>query len=589
MTIDFKWGLRIPLRDGTQLHAALYRSRAATGPAACLFTRTPYTIDRVHPRALYLAKQGFPVLVVDVRGRGDSQGEFRPFIQEAQDGFDVAEWLARQSFCNGQVAMFGSSYGGYDQWATAKEFPPHLVSIAPAVAAAPGIEGEPMRSNVFCSYVTRWLTEITGHTQQQRLFDDREFWRDQFRAWYESGRPFKELDRMIGNPLPAFQEWLTHPMQGAYWDAYRPTPEQYARLDLPILTITGCYDSAQLGALHYYREHLRHAPPEALAKHFLIIGPWDHFVAAPKAEFGGLKFGPASLLDVMKLHVEWYDWTLRDGSKPAFLQKNVAYYVMGAEKWRYADTLEAVTARYELFYLDSSGAASQLASHGALTPTRGTGPADAYLYDPRDLSIAEVESQFEYPQQSAPQYALLNPTFPSDSLVEQTQVYANEGKVLVYHSQPFSQDTELSGFFKLTAWIAIDQPDTDFIVSVHELTREGRSILLTADFQRARHRESLCEESLIGTTEPLRYEFNHFTFVSRQLQQGSRLRLVIGPVNSIYYQKNYNSGKPVAEESIEDARPVRVRLFHDESHPSALQVPFGQPEDKMSSDATEVH
>jgi predicted acyl esterase len=94
---------------------------------------------------------------------------------------------------------------------------------------------------------------------------------------------------------------------------------------------------------------------------------------------------------------------------------------------------------------------------------------------------------------------------------------------------------------------------------------------------RARYRESLREPKLIRTTEPLQYDFGRFTFVSREIKRGGRLRLVIGPINSIHCQKNYNSGGVVAEEAIENARPVNVMLFHDREHPSALYVPIGRP------------
>jgi hypothetical protein len=94
---------------------------------------------------------------------------------------------------------------------------------------------------------------------------------------------------------------------------------------------------------------------------------------------------------------------------------------------------------------------------------------------------------------------------------------------------------------------------------------------------RARYRESLRKERLIDTHGPLRFVFDRFTFVSRLIRRGHRLRLILGPVCSIYFQKNYNSGQTVAEESICDARVVNVKLFHDEARPSALYVPRGCP------------
>src|SRR5690606_36222007 len=140
----------------------------------------------------------------------------------------------------------------------------------------------------------------------------------------------RELDSWIGNPSAIFQEWLQHPHQDAYWDAHNPTADEYAKLRLPILTITGSHDVNQSGALTHYRAHMKNASPEARDAHYLVIGPWDHAgTRTPRAEFGGLTLGSASLVDLPKLHLDWYAWTMQQGAKPEFLQKNVAYYVMG--------------------------------------------------------------------------------------------------------------------------------------------------------------------------------------------------------------------------------------------------------------------
>ena len=110
---------------------------------------------------------------------------------------------------------------------------------------------------------------------------------------------------------------------------------------------------------------------------------------------------------------------------------------------------------------------------------------------------------------------------------------------------------------------------------MHEIALDGSSLLLSVDWLRARHRESLREEKLIETKDPLCYEFSSFTFVSRRVRKGHRLRLVIGPVDSIYWQKNYNSGGVVAAESFAQAHAVTVRLYHDRARPSVLYVPLG--------------
>jgi len=555
--VNFQWGVKIPMRDGVKLNATVY-TPAKKEPAPCIFTLTPYISQSYHDRGMYFASHGYPFLTIDVRGRGNSEGEFHPLIQEAKDGYDIVEWLAKQPYCNGKVTMWGGSYAGYDQWATAKEFPPHLATIVPVASPYAGVDF-PMSYSVFYTYDMQWLFFTSGRTSQERIFGDDAFWSGKFRHWFESGLPYKELDTVVGAPSPIFQEWVAHPHPDTYWDQYNPTSEQYSKLSIPILTITASHDDDQPGALAHYREYMKNASPEGRARHYLVIGPWDHAgTRTPNAKVGGLTFGPASLVDLPKLHLDWYSWTMQGGSKPEFLRNYVAYYVMFADKWRYADSLAAVTREERALHLGSRANANDVLNAGSLSTEAQKGEPDHYVYDPRDTSIAELETQID----------------PA-SLVDQTLVYARSGKQLVYHSAVFDRDTEVSGFFRLSAWIAIDQPDTAFRADVYEIRQDGSSIALASQVVQARYRQSVREPQLVKTKAPQRYELEHFPFVSQEIKKGSRLRLVIAPVNSIQSEKNYNSGGVVAEESMKDARPVNVKLFHDPQHQSTLYVPLG--------------
>ena len=560
--VDLRWDVKIPLRDGVQLSATVYTPRNQAAPAPCIFTLTPYIAQSYHDRGIYFAAHGLPFLTVDARGRGNSGGEFRPLIQEASDGYDVVEWLAKQPWCNGKVSMWGGSYAGYDQWAAARERPPHLATIVPVASPWPGADF-PYRNNIASPYLAQWLLFTSGNTSQAMIFGDSDLWAGIWKDRFEKGEAFRSVETLAGSGRPVLSEWLAHPAVDGFYDAYGATPEQFRALDIPILTITGSYDDDQPGAMTWYRNYMKFASPEQRARHFLVIGPWDHAATrTPRASIGGLDFGPDSLVDLPKLHLDWYGWTMAGGPRPDFLKKPVAYYVMGAERWRYADSLEAVTAEMRPYFLDSMTNANQVLASGSLTASgAGAGRPDHYVYDPRDVSTAGLQATVD----------------PGD-LTSQTLVYAFDGKQLVYHTPAFDRDTEVSGFFSLSAWIAIDQPDTDFAASVYEIDRDGRSILLSTDQVRARYRESQREARLVTTRAPQRYDFDHFTFVSRKIGAGSRLRLVIGPINSIYAQKNYNSGRAVSDETMADAHPVTVTLVHDKAHPSALYVPIGQPE-----------
>lgn len=447
---------------------------------------------------------------------------------------------------------------------TLKESPPHLKTIVPAASVHVAVDF-PFFKNISYPYTIQWLTFTSGLTGNPNLFGEHEFWVEKFCELYLDHRPFKELDQVIGNSSTVFQTWIEHPAPDAYWDQMALTPDEYDRIEIPILTITGHYDGDQPGAFHYYRQHMRSASP-AREAHYLVVGPWDHAgTRTPRKEIGGLTFGEASLVDLNKLHREWYDWTLKDGEKPEFLKGRVAYYVMGADEWKYANSLEEIVSETRRLYLDSRhGEANDVFRSGSLvdSPPAGSQP-DEYTYDPLDVRPAKIE------REELENY-----------MTDQRDALNLFGNGLVYHSEPFTEVAELSGVVRLVTWMAIDAPDIDFQATLSEILLDGTSIFLTRDMVRARYRESLREEKLVTPGEINRYEFDGFTFFSRLIAKGSRLRLVLTSPNSIYVQKNYAGGGVVAEESRTDARLVRVTLYHDSDHPSYLDLPLARSKEE---------
>jgi len=556
-----QWGVKIPLRDGVHLNATLYRPHEQKDPLPVIFTFTPYIGDSYLDRATYFSRNGYVYALVDVRGRGNSEGKFEPFANEGRDGYDVVEWLAKQTWCNGKVAMWGGSYAGFDQWTTLKEFPPHLATIVPAAAAHPAVDF-PFFHNVYSSYIIQWLTYTSGVTGNTNTFGDSGYWKSKFTDLYMKHLPFQELDRVVGNTTTVFRKWLDHPVADAYWNAMAPTNADYKKISIPILTITGHYDGDQAGAMTYYLRHMQYGTESAKAQHYLIVGPWDHAgTRTPRREVAGLTFADTSLVDLNYLHKQWYDWTMKGGPKPDFLRDRVAYYVAGEDVWRYAASLEALSPKVQKLYLSSTGGrADDVFRSGQLSeaaPSQ-TEP-DHFTYDPLDIRPAALQQKN-------------NP----NGLTDQTDVLNLFGNGLIYHTDRFESATEVTGYIKFVAWMAMDVPDTDFAVRLDEVKADGTSVHLTSDMMRARYRDSLTQEKLVKPGEVNRYEFNGFTFFSRKVSKGSRLRLFLSCPNSIQLEKNYNSGKMVAMESGKDARTAHITLYHDPSRASFLEIPVIQ-------------
>ncbi len=557
---DMRWSVKIPMRDGVLLNATVFQPHSQKDPLPVIFTFTPYIGDSYTDRAMYFAEHGYVFALVDVRGRGNSGGTFEPFANEGRDGYDVVEWFAKQLYCDGKVTMWGGSYAGFDQWTTLKEFPPHLATIVPAAAAHPGVDF-PFQYNIFGPYDMQWLTFTSGVTGNEKLFGDGAYWAAKALEYYDKHLAFVEYDRIVGNPSAVFQKWVQNPIPGTYYDLMVPSSGHYKRIQIPILTITGDYDGDQPGAFTYYKAHMKYGTAEAKEKHFLIIGPWDHAgTRTPKRDVGGLKFGEASVLDLNKLHTEWYDWTMKGGKKPEFLKKRVAYYVVGAgaENWKYADTLESISDETRTLYLESNGKAGSVFESGMLADKPDAGAdSDKWTYDPLDTRAGDAESEDD-----------------TGSIVSQHAVMNTYGNGAIYHSEPFAEATEVSGFLKLNVWLSMDVPDTDLEADIYEISPSGDSVFLTGATMRARYRESLREEKLVTPGKIENYVFDNFTFFARRIAKGSRLRLFVHCLNTPGTEKNYNSGGVVALETAKDAKTAHVTLIHDAEHESALVLPI---------------
>jgi hypothetical protein len=570
-SVDFMWGVKIPLRDGVRLNAVVIKPQAMREPPPTLFALTPYGAADAGliQTATYFAQNGYVFAAVDCRGRGNSEGRFEPYVNEGPDGYDITEWLARQPWSNGRVAMWGISYLGIDQWSTLKEFPPHLKTIVPTATSRIGLD-YPWRNNVAQPRGLRFVIQTSGRTQN---VSPTSFWIEKFQELYQKHLPFRDFDMMVGERSSLFQKWVAHPTPDAYWDAIAPTPDDFRRVNIPILaldgyydvflaTTDGYYDVALPGLMSYYRQLMQYGNPRVTAQDYLILGPWDHGgTLRPATAVGGLKFAEASATPVPRIHKEWYDWVLKDGKKPEFLKGRVTYYVPGAEVWKGADSLETISNTRRILYLDSTnGTANDVFHSGGLTEAKpGALAPDHYVYDPLDVRPAELERREI-----------------KDYLTDQRFALNLFGNGLVYHSEAFREDTEVTGDLKLVAWIAMDVPDTDFEVSVDEILFDGSAVHLTDDLMRARYRDSLTQAKLVKPGEINQYEFTRFNFFSRRIAKGSRLRLVLKCPNSINWEKNYNSGGVVAEESGKDARTAHITLYHDSERPSHLEIPVVQ-------------
>ena len=549
----------VPARDGIGLHVRIWQADPSGDRRPAILSLTPYTSDDAQEYGDYFARHGYVYVSMDARGRGESEGEFWPMAQDGPDGADVVRWISGRPWSDGRVAMRGGSYRGMVQWqilAALRGDTSALRTVVPTAAAYPGWDF-PNPGDIFMSYVTRWLGFVQGNALQSNLFGDDTYWAGRYEVMHREGVPFADLDSLTGIAPRVFQRWLSHPTFDAFWRSMSPDSAVYATMALPILTITGHFDGDQDGAMRYYREHMRWGPPGGAARHYLVIGPWSHSgTRHPQKRLAGLTFADTSAIDIKRLHLDWYDWILRGGSKPTFLADRVVYYVMGAARWRSAPSLETLADTSRSLYLSApDGDPSDVFHSGRLLAAAPESEdVDRYVYDPRDTAdIAALRSMQE------------DFTSPGAAFMA--------GPKFVYHSAPLERDVEVSGYLRLEAWIELDAPDTDLRAWVYEVRPDGGTVLLGTSMLRARHRLGPDRAELATPGKAELYRFERFPWFSRQLSRGSRVRLVITPLNSPWWEKNYGSDRPVAEQTAGDARTTTVTLHTGPEHPSRLVLP----------------
>ena len=172
------------------------------------------------------------------------------------------------------------------------------------------------------------------------------------------------MGRLHGKPNPIFIRWLNHPSYDRYWQEMVPYREQFARINIPVLTMTGYYSGSELGALYYFTQHHRYNPH---ADHTLVIGPYDDAVMqkGALATLQGYQVDSAALVDLRELRYQWFDHVFKDGTMPPLLKSRVNYEVMGANEWRHAPSLDAMAKGSLKFYLDAtvSGDGHRLTQH----------------------------------------------------------------------------------------------------------------------------------------------------------------------------------------------------------------------------------
>jgi uncharacterized protein len=524
----------IAVRDGTLLKYTVIRP-AGAGPFPTLFTYDGYDAGS-NPDPGYVAQyvpEGYAFIGVSLRGTGCSGGVW-DFFQpaEATDGYDVVEWIARQSWSDGKVGMIGKSYPGITQLFVAEQQPPHLVAIAPGHTYGDIYRDVAFPGGIFnYSFAALWSFVAQPYPSYSAAFNGVTAG-DQTCAQNQANRPQNV-------PKSAFLQALQH-----QWDDQlireRSPIYEIGKINVPIYTVISWQDE-QVG-------------PRAVNWLSKVNPKVPLYATVTNGDHGMYRTDP-SLQDLNK----YFDHYLKGVDNGYQTTPRIrVWWEAGRNGTRAPGWVTSIgqwppKTKTDRWYLDQGGALGTKKGSGLPDPYAYAGPTGQGIQNPRYSGVTSQPDAYLWSVKPAP------------------------GTNAAYTSAPLTKDTAVLGSGSLDLWLASTAVDTDLQVTISEVRPDGQEEYVQTGWLRASHRrldptqstatrpyqthlEADQEILTPGTPTPMRIEIFPFGHVFRT---GSRIRISIEGPKFLPELWGF-AALPL---------PATNLVYHDAAHPSSLVLP----------------
>ncbi|MCO6382683.1 CocE/NonD family hydrolase [Oceanicola sp. 502str15] len=595
----------VPMRDGVRLATDIVlparEGRALAGPFPTLLHRTPYDkngtrlseVSAAEPTpksnlevAKVLARAGFAVMNQDCRGRYGSEGVFKKYIGEGEDGADSLEWARGQGWCNGRFGTFGLSYSAHVQTALALQEPEGLEAMfIDSGGFWNAYQGGVRRGGAFELKQATWALK---HARLSPRASDplvkAALEGEDVTEWFKA-MPWRRGVSPVRH-VPEYEEYLFEQWEHGTFDAFWALPELYAaphypRLSrVPVFLVCGWFDPYAETILEHFRGWRAHGGHAEA-----VIGPWLH--GRRSVTHGGdVDFGPGSVIDGLlaedyeALRVDWFRRWLLDapvGARPPLAH----WFAMGGGAgerdaegrmghggaWR-KDAAWPPEASREIALL--------LTAEGGLTMGSACPEGEMVLRtDPMDPvpSIGGAVTSGEpvmvggaFDQVTSP--AIFGARAPYLPL-------AARPDVLVFATPPLAEPVEIAGPVVLEIDLVTDVPDMDLTAKLIDWTPpsesdpKGFAMNLTDGILRLRYRDDWANPSLLdpGRRYDVRVELLP---VAALFAKGHRIRLDISGSNFPKFDVNPQTGEP--EGRARGSRIAHSTLFFGGDRPARLKM-----------------
>jgi putative CocE/NonD family hydrolase len=553
-------GVACRMSDGCVLYSDHYYAAGSADVAQpTLLMRQPYgrdiasTVVYAHPA--WFARQGYNVVIQDVRGRGDSEGRFYPFRHEGKDGAETVAWVRARPECNGKVGMYGFSYQGATQLLAAAEQPEGLMCIAPAMTACDLYGGwfyhnGALRLASALGWGLQMLRSDARRLGLREAHDGLEaaWLKVREQAWFA---PYGELPALQGEGLPTYvKDWFEHTERNAYW-VELDVSEALERIAVPALHVAGWFDTYLQGSWDGYRALREGAGTEfAREQQYLVAGPWVHIPWGAKVGEGNL--GADAAVDTDAILLRWFNHWLK-GTGEFAGEPRVRHFAVGAgarDQGRWFGSGSLGGEETETFYLGSGGRANSSKGDGVLGAELSEREgADFFVYDP------------EVPVVAPGGIAAASGWFDQAGMEQ-------GNNLLVYTSKPLAGELHVFGAPELLVYAATSARSADFTGKLVRVTPEGKAEFVCIGIARSGY---LFDEYEADAVYEWRFCLEPTSCV---FGVGDRLRLEIAGSAFPLYDRNPSNQTAAREASAWNWGRSTHRLLHGGARASRLLLPL---------------
>jgi len=475
-----KYEFRIPMRDGKRLFTAVYVPKTGAfpsdaGPYPFLMDRTPYSVgpygEDKYPAHLgpsdEFEKAGYIFVYQDVRGRYMSEGDFvemRPHIDDkksaqdvddSSDTYDTIEFLLKNvANNNGKAGIWGISYPGFYTSASIIDSHPALVAASPQAPMTDLFLGDDayhggafMLSANFGFYVFfRPQKEPSPPTPSVPLDFGTP---DSYKFYLNAGATGNLDTNYLKGSNWLFNDQMNHTTYDSYWQA-RDLSRHMKNVKCAVLVVGGWYDAEDLSGPYRTFNAISKMNPDTPTT--LVEGPWVHggWARNDGSHLGDIQFN-AKTADYFRANVQFPFFEHYLKGKSAGAQPKAVVFETGTNVWRHFEQWPPKEAAAKTLYFHAGGKLS---------------------FDP-PVDAKGVDEYVSDPSHPVPFVGYTTDTVPQRYMVDDQRFASYRPDVLVYETDPLTEDVTIAGPISPKLKIASTGTDSDFVVKLIDVYPEN--------------------------------------------------------------------------------------------------------------------